>query len=96
MPDDEIFRRLSALEQKQSAIEARLDSELRHIESDLKDLKLGMSSIDSKLDETNVNIASINTNGQLARQHSTWNEKIIFAIIAFVVGAAAFVLGKVV
>ena len=96
MPDDEIFRRLSALEQKQSAIKARLDSELRHIESDLKDLKLGMSSIDSKLDETNVNIASINTNGQLARQHSTWNEKIIFAIIAFVVGAAAFVLGKVV
>ena len=61
----------------------------------LDELSSDNRTLFGKLDTLNATIASINTTGQLAKQHSTTNEKLFYSFGALALGLISFIAGKI-
>ena len=97
-----IEERVSHLEIEMAGLQGQLRADMKHIDGrfDVIDgrfdgINKTSGELSKKLDTLNNNIATINTTGQLAKQSSSTNEQLIWAIGAFLAATAAFVLGQI-
>ena len=87
--------RVSHLEQEMANLQGQLSSDMKHIDRRFDSIEQTFIILFGKLDTVNENIASINTTGHINKQSSSANERLIWALGAFLAGTVTFVLGKV-
>ncbi len=90
MVSSDLEQRVRDLEKGQE----RLSTEIRHIDNRLNSMDSTLTDLDNKLDTTNFHLATLTTTGELAKQHSSGNEKLIWGLIMFAGAALSFVVGK--
>ena len=90
-----IEERVSTLEKEMANLQGQLSSDMKHIDKRFDTIEQTFITLFGKLDTVNKNIAALNTTGHVNQQTSTTNEKLIWALGAFLAGTAAFVLGKI-
>ena len=90
-----IEERVSTLETEMASLQGQLKADMRHIDKRFDEINETFKILFTELRALNKNIAAINATGELAKQSSTTNEKLIWALGAFLAGTAAFVLGQI-
>ena len=90
----ELEDRVSHLEKEVAELQGQLKSDMKNIERRFDELSSDLRTLFGKMDNLNSAIASINTTGELAKQSSSSNEKLVWALGAFGAGILSFMAGK--